>query len=136
MRINSRVLTEWQGVFGDIKIPETSKCPSQIKVVAERILTMCTGLGYAIGDYQTMTELDKILMVDYWREYDGMENILKIFKDDKDIDLWFIKSATEPELIRRARQWLVEHQAMIVKESVRERASQAGDKFRVSVKGK
>ena len=104
MRINPEVETKWRDAFGEIHIPETSHCPNQIKKICENILTMCLSLGNVCPtNYNTMTELDKTLMLMYWREYDGM-NLPTQFDD------WFVHEATEPDAIRRARQYLVEHQ--------------------------
>jgi hypothetical protein len=137
MRVNPEVETKWRDAFGEIHIPETSHCPSQIKTICENLLTICTRLGYACPSYNTMTQLDKVLMVEYWHEYDGLlirdffypddEEALQHFKE------WFIK-ATEPELIRRSRQYLVEHHAIRVNQDVAERAYQAGQNFSRAVK--
>lgn len=133
MRINSRVYDEKQDMFEAIRVPT---CPSEFRAVAENILAMATKPGYAVSDYNTMTELDKILMWDYWREFDGMKIILQSMtpKLVSEMQEWFIKKATPPELIRRARQYLVEKNWIIVKPEVRQRASDAGAKFRKSVK--
>lgn len=132
MRVNPRVLQERQDLLGEIKIPASSNCPSQFKTIAENILTMCTKLDYSCPDYNTMSELDKILMVQYWTEYDGLEQI--IGRDGLSFTNWFVGSATSPELIRRSRQWLVERNYILCKSDVVERAIGAGDKFRMSVR--
>jgi hypothetical protein len=127
MRVNTRVFTERMDMLNGIQIPN---CPSQFKIIAENIMNMATKPGYSVSDYNTMTELDKHLMVDYWREYDNLNNIMVIsgFHD------WFIRKATAPELIRRARQFLVERNYIIVKESIAQHAHIAGEKFGKSVK--
>ena len=131
MRVNSRVFTEnKQDIFEQIRVPN---CPGEFRVMAENILMMASKPGYAVGVYNTMTELDKNLMVDYWAEFDNLPHT-----DDRQDYLfsreWFVKHATAPELIRRARQWLTERNYLIVKEDVQARAHSAGDKFRKSVK--
>ncbi len=130
MRVNSRVFTERMDMLDGIRIPN---CPSQFKVIAENIMNMATKPGYSVGDYNTMTELDKILIWDYWREFDGMKPVLNCdtvagFKE------WFIHKATAPELIRRARQWLSEHQYLILRQDVADRAYEAGNKFSRAIK--
>ena len=68
MRINPEVETKWRDAFGEIHIPETSHCPNQIKKICENILTMYTGLdGVCPTSYNTMSELDKMIMVNYIR---------------------------------------------------------------------
>ena len=129
MRVNPRVLTERTDLLGEIQIP---KCPSQFKVIAENIMNMATKLGYSRTNYTKVTELDKMLMVDYWREFDGMGNCITIGNFEK----WFVDVATAPELIRRARQWLSEHNYLILDSAVSERAIEAGNKFSKSVSGR
>ncbi len=121
MRVNSRVFTERTDMFNGIKIPN---CPSQFKTIAENIMDMVTEPGYSIGDYSTMTELDKRLMLGYWRKYDGLDIALRGGFDD-----WFIHKATSAELLRRARQFLTERNYLLPKESVIEHAHEAGEKF-------
>ena len=131
MRVNPRVLQERQDLLGDIKIPESSHCPSQIKTIAENILTMCTKLDYSCPDYNTMSELDKILMVQYWREYDGMPSDKLSFDA---FEIWFVEEATSPEWLRRSREWLCSHNYLLVKSDVQENAIKAGDRMRMSVR--
>ena len=130
MRVNSRVFTERMDMLDGIRIPN---CPSQFKIIAENIMNMATKPGYSVGDYHTMTELDKMLMWDYWREYDDMKPIVNC---DTVVGLreWFVHKATAPELIRRSRQWLSEHQYLILQPDVAERAYEAGSKFSKSIR--
>jgi hypothetical protein len=130
MRVNPEVETKWRDAFGEIHIPETSHCPSQIKPICERILTMCTRLGYA---YNTMTQLDRILMLQYWREYDHLNDCLDGYVK---FETWFMNHATETELLRRSRQYLVEHHAFWIDAKIAEHAFEAGNKFRQSIRGK
>jgi hypothetical protein len=77
-----------------------------------------------------------ILMADYWAEFDGLSQVCPHnFIDVITFAEWFVKKATPPELIRRARQWLTEHNYFIVKEPVAQNAQKAGQKFRQSVRG-
>lgn len=130
MRVNSRVFTERTDMLDGIRI---RNCPSQFKVIAENLMNMATKPGYSVGDYNTMTELDKLLMIDYWKEYDYLtfptsEDRLYQFEN------WFVKEATAPELIRRARQFLTERNYLIVKEAVAQHAHEAGEKFSRAIK--
>lgn len=131
MRVNSRVFTERKDMLDGIRIPN---CPSQFKVIAENLMNLATKPGFAVGDYNTMTELDKILMWDYWREYDGLFAGEHDEIESRNVREWFVHKATAPELIRRARQWLAEHNYIILKESVAERAYEAGSKFSRAIK--
>jgi len=141
MRVNSRVFDEKQDMFEAIRVPN---CPSEFRAVAENILMMATKPGYSIGDYNTMTELDKNLMWDYWIEFDAFSTTLaevayakhrNPFNEHPNMKAWFVKKATAPELIRRARQWLLEHQYIFVSPDVQKRAYEASSKFRQSIKG-
>ena len=128
MRVNTRVFDERLDMLDGIRIPN---CPSQLKVVAENIVNMATKLGYAVGNYNTMTNLDKILMVDYWREFDGLTlDVLESGWRE-----WFINKATLPDLITRARRWLVEHNYLIIPQDITDRAYSASEKFSKAVKG-
>ena len=132
MRINSEVDTKWRDAFGEIHIPETSHCPNQIKKICENILTMYSGLdGVCPTSYNTMSELDKMIMLDYWRRYDAMPNEKLNFDA---FEIWFLERATQPELVRRSREWLRQHRAVIPKQEVSDHADQASDNFRHSVK--
>ena len=132
MRINSEVETKWRDMTGEIHIPETSHCPNQIKKICENILTMYTGLdGVCPTSYNTMSELDKMIMLDYWERYDNMNLYINSLGD---FEQWFIKRATESENLRRSRQFLVEHRAVFPKPEVKERADHANDNMRHSVK--
>lgn len=128
MRVNTRVYSEKQDMTGFIQIPN---CPEQFRKEAENLINMVS-FDYTVGEYHNMTELDKNLIFDYWQKYDG----LVIGKDIDQQKKWFVEKATSPELIRRARQFLVERNYLLVDEDVRQRASQAGSKFSQAVKGK
>lgn len=130
MRVNQRVFTERQDMMGLIQIPN---CPSQFKIIAENIINMVTKPGYAVGDYHTMTELDKILTWDYWREYDDMKPVVNCLTIT-DLREWYIKKATASDIITRARRWLAEHQYIIIKSDVSERAYEAESKFSRAIK--
>jgi hypothetical protein len=129
MRVNPRVFTERTDMLDGIRIPN---CPSQFKTIAENIMNMMTKPGYSFGSYNTMTEADKILMVNYWEEYDNLEEV--IGRDGLSFYNWFLYKATPPELIRRARQFLVERHYLIPNAPVAERAYQAGEKFGRAIK--
>lgn len=126
MRVNSKVLTEKTDLMGNIKIPN---CPTQFRYVAENLMMMLTKLDYSVGDYNSVTELDKILTADYWKECDGFI----VGLDYANFKLWFVKRATSPDLISRAIRWLTAHNYFFLKPEVVERALGASDKWRQSV---
>lgn len=106
------------------------RCPPQFRKVAENIVLM---LRVEVRwDYHNMTELDKILMLTYWNCFDRIHLVGQ--PGWWNFESWFIKEATSPELIRQARQWLVENQYLIVKAAVAEDAREAGEHWRQSVK--
>ncbi len=127
MRVNSRVLAEKSDLMGNIQIPT---CPSQFRGVAENLMMMLTKLDYKVSGYTNVTELDKILTVDYWREYDGLPNPSELVGDFK---YWFIRKATPADLISRARRWLQERNYIFLEDVVVERATKASDKWHQSV---
>jgi len=126
MRINTRIFDERMDMLGDIKIPN---CPNQFKNVAERLIMMATKPGYSVPDYHNMSQLDKILTLHFWREYDGLNEALtqNSFGD------WFLTNATLPDLISRAIRWLISHNYLIIKPSVSDNALKAAENFRKAV---
>lgn len=133
MRVNSRVFTERTDMLQELYVKD---CPAQFKKEADNLLNMVAQPGYSVGEYHTMTELDKKLMVDYWETYDGLNLEHIEFEVTKDFKRWFVTEATPPELIRRARQFLSERNYIIINETVKEHAEEAGNKFRQSIRGK
>ena len=126
MWVNSRVLTEKSDLFEDIQIPN---CPSQFKSVAERLMMMATKPGYSVPDYNTVSQLDKVLTLHFWKEYDGFNNNIS----QTDFEDWFLSSATSSDMISRAIRWLISHNYLLIKPSVQENALRATDNFRRSV---
>ena len=137
MRVNSRVFSERTDMLDNIRIPN---CPSQFRTVAENIMAMVTKPGYSVGNYNTMTELDKILMVDYWKEYDGfMSAAYELMYPSKEqawqaAKKWFVEKATPPELIRRSREFLVSHNYLLIREDVQAYATRASINYRQSLR--
>ena len=124
MRVNSKVFDETQDMFTELHV---KGCPTQLQTIADRLLNMVADVGYSVGEYHTMTELDKILTVDYWNKYDNLA-LITDFKE------WYIKHATEPDTITRVRRLLIEKNYLIVPENIRENAQQASDKYRNSIR--
>lgn len=118
---------------GEVRMTDCE--PKQLQVVAERlinmIIEMTTRLDYQFPNYNTMTELDKILIVEYWKKYDDLDVGIAIAGNEVyTFNMkWFFK-ATEPELIRRARQILLARHWIFVKDEVKERADNAGNNFK------
>ncbi len=127
MHVNSRVLTEKSDLLGEIQIPN---CPSQFKSVAERLMMMATKPGYSVPDYHAVSQLDKLLTLHFWKEYDGLNEGLS----QRDFENWFLTSSTSFDMITRARRWLVERNYLILKPDVREYAMEASSKFRHSIR--
>jgi hypothetical protein len=104
-------------------------CPTMFRKEAENIILILTRTQFE--DYHTMTNFDKKMLYEYWRQIDGVEATLH---DIHAFYEWLTTKATEPEKIRRARQWLIEHNFIIPKPNVSEHAQKAGDNWRVGVK--
>ena len=108
MRINTRVFSENHvDMLDGIKV---GNVPSQLRPIAENIMNLFNKPGFTFGDYRTMTEADKVLMVAYWKEYDLLNDALDGYVK---FEIWFVTHATPPELIRRARQYLTERRWLI-----------------------
>jgi hypothetical protein len=134
MRINPQVKQQRIDMNGEVRIPNCE--PQQLKVVAERLMKMLIDreeeLDATPYRYNTVTELDKQITVDYWIKYDGLHDLIVVggFRD------WFVKSATEMDIVTRARRWLIAHRYFFLKEGVVDRAQQAGDNFSKAIKNK
>lgn len=135
MRINSEVYQKRIDAFGEIRIPNCE--PQQLKVVTERLMQMIIDrekeLDATPYQYNTVTELDKLLTVDYWERYDNLLDCLgKITYGFKE---WYT-IATDASLIERGRRWLIAHRYIFLKQGVADRAQEAGENFSRAVKQK
>lgn len=131
MRINEAKIPS--NLFGDeVQLP---KC-KYFREQAENIVTLLKTLPPLT--YDSMGEFDKILIAEYWRHFDGLSQKLEtrstinisqfiVFRD------WFVKGATNPEHIRRARQWLVENEILIPNPAVLEKAQTRGQEIRSAI---
>ena len=134
MRVNPRVFTERIDMLDGIRIPNcpsTSICGFSLRSVCENIMNMAIKLGVSFTGYHTVTELDNMLAIAYWQEYDGMKELDKI---SSSFDNWFIHVATAWEAIRRSREWLAQHNYIFVEPDVQQRAYEAGAKFSKAIK--
>lgn len=108
-------------MIGEVQLHD---CPKTIRAEAENILAMFKDEALH-SDYVTMTELDRLVCIRYWQEYDAMP---------PEFAKWYIEKATFPEKIRRARQWLVENGFIIPKPEVEENAREAGNNWKRAIK--
>lgn len=125
MKINWHLVN--YDMLGNINLPA---CPSPFRTQAENIVMLVARLEPF--SYSKISQFDKHLIFEYWRQYDGLDRILAepaTFKN------WFFNSATNPEFIRRARQWLVEHNYFMPSQGVADMAQEAAKGVRASVKG-
>jgi len=111
-------------MLDEIQLPS---CPSMFRTQAERILWLLARTEPIT--YVKMSQFDKHLIYEYWKQIDGLDRALS-----GDFKSWFISQATMPELIRRARQWLIEKNYLIPTQGVEDRAQEAGTKWRQGVK--
>ena len=112
----------------EIVLPEA---PPLLRAAAQNILGIVERTPPIY--YTTMSNLDKKLLVEYWKQIDGMDQILDEAQvDQKAFYSWYSNQATLPETISRARRWLIEHNYIIVNERVGQQAVDAGKKVRGS----
>jgi hypothetical protein len=128
VKINHEVYEQCQDQFGEFHILDKSKCPKGIQVIAERILKLVdrwqNGLGEKMPRYNTMTELDKIIILEYWKEYDGITiDSMTAFES------WFTECATFPDMITRAMRFLAGHHYLVIDARVQEAAQLAGANY-------
>jgi hypothetical protein len=126
---------------GEIHLP---LCPPEFRGVAEKIMIMLDREPFK-DVYTTMTELDKKLVLRYWLEYDQLEQALDAYGDKASYkeyreavtDLfrnWFFFRATNPDVISRARRYLVsDAKLLIIPQKVAKHAKQADDKWAKSI---
>lgn len=133
MRINPEVKQKRIDAFGEVRIPNCE--PQQLKVVAERLMKMLIDreeeLDATPYRYNTVTELDKQLVVDYWQRYD----YLRVAATAKEFKEWYM-AATNASDIERATRWLRDHRYIFLKPEVEERAQQSAAKYSKAVKNK
>ena len=60
-----------------------------------------------ITGYDKFYQLDKLLCLAYWMRWDGLNKAT--LTNWHDFEQWFLKKATPPEYITRARRWLREN---------------------------
>lgn len=87
-------------------------------------------------DFKTMEDFQKRLIVEYWHHYDGLDKGLAGYKDISSwvsFRQWFIQSATAPEKIRRASQWLIQQEYILLRPSVRDKALANAEKSRGAI---
>ncbi len=112
-------------MLDNIQIPT---CPSMFRKEAENIVLILSRTDF---EYHTMTNFDKKMLYEYWKQIDGVESTL----DNPEAFMEFmVNKATDFEKIRRARQWLVAENYIIPKASVSEHAQKAGENWRGGIK--
>lgn len=124
MKINWKMIEH--DLLDEISIPS---CPAMFRREAQNIIRIISSTQFS--EYQTISNFDKQLIYEYWKQIDGMEAVLHDFAEYRK---WFLEKATEPEKIRRARQWLIERNFIIPRSCVSDRAQKAGENWRAGVK--
>lgn len=111
-----------------------TQCPPEFRKVAEKIVVMLDKQPFK-DTYVTMTELDKKLTLRYWKEYDYLVNaLIDTPKDSKgkvdEFEGWFLSQATNPDVISRARRYLVsDARLLIIPKNIAKHAKQAEDSW-------
>jgi len=127
MKLTSKALQS-RNMMGELQLHD---CPEpSIETAANRILMCMDNPGFEFGDYNNMTEVDKKLVVIYWKEYDG----LRPFKDWREFSAWFVP-ATNGDIITRAKRWLHEHNYIWIKPEVVSKARNQEARMRNAIKG-
>ena len=129
MRVNQKVFDERVNLFADLYVRD---CPSEFQKEADRLLNMAAETGYSPpSNYNSMTELYKILTVDYWRKYDG----IPFNAQGDDWREWYVKKATNPSQLERAIRLLIQkHYFTGIPEEILERRDKAAENIRKSIR--
>lgn len=86
--------------------------------VCYRLICIVDECGEIKG-YHSPTQLDKFLMLAYWRKYDGLtDDILYSWESFND---WFLNKATGPEYIRRQREKMLNMKIADVPAEIKEK---------------
>jgi len=120
-----------RNMFGE---PDTH-CPFWPEV-ANNIVTMLEKIPYC--DYDSASDFQRKLIVEYWSYFDGLDSAFKHYQNISQRVIfrqWFIQFATAPEKIRRAAQWLVEHELITLRPKARNKALETAEKARQSFGG-
>lgn len=123
MKVHSQIDTKRDG-FGNIHI---TSCPNQLRTCCERIMEMVTSLGYRPPSYHSITELDKKIVLQYWRRFDGL---IDTNMADYDFSDWWLKKATNPDIISRSLRWLASSNYIFLDKDVAHRAQEASRNYR------
>jgi hypothetical protein len=105
--------------------------------VANNIITMLERIP--AFDYDSASDFQQKLIVEYWHYFDGLESAFRQYGNIKQwivFRQWFIQSATPPEHIRRASQWLIEPKNggfIELRPKIRGKALETADKARQSI---
>ena len=99
--------------------------PTMIKKECGRILELLEKTP--VPNYNKISGFDKWLIWHYWLEFDAFKP-----SDVENIVDWLVNKATSPDIIVRARQFLVEKNYLIPSPSIAERAQAAGNSWRKS----
>jgi len=87
-----------------LPVPQFDNCPAYFKRQAERIWWL-----WNEGKDQQIADDDAYLQLQYWKEYEGLEQALGE-QATRNFGYWYTKhNPTQPETLRRARQFLTEH---------------------------
>jgi len=112
---------------------------TQLSMLPEEVLSKVVGdnrekiMGLYRGD-PNLANNDRALMLAFWKEYDGLKEVL----GDRFVDFadWWIKQATNPESIRRSRQNLTENTKIWQKRSVKKSRDDMAGAYRGYWKGR
>ncbi len=124
MKINWHLIN--YDMLDDLHLP---KCPTLFRTEAENIITVIAETEPF--SYTKMSAFDKRLVAKYWAKYDSPY----MLNNGVSLEDWYIKYATDPDLISRARRWLIEHNYLIPTKGISERAQESSEKWKATIKG-
>jgi hypothetical protein len=138
MKINQDLIA--RNLLGEVTLPQCNFFRKE----AENIVAML--LEIPPFDYDSTAEFQKHLIIEYWRYYDGLDKALNQYPQfDRYVvfSQWFVKTATPPENIRRASQWLASPEPppkgsggiLTLKTAVREKSLERAEGIRVGKGG-
>jgi len=125
--MHEKIDSELRDMFGEIKIAKEKLEIKELRNIAERILTMVVKPHCRCMNYNTMTEFDKWLTATYWWEYDNFASVKS--GDREEFMKWYVNRATIPDMIARARRWILQEGFIRLKDSVMVQSMNSQDRY-------
>lgn len=107
-------------------------CPEGIRRYVHWILDRLEESPDGIVGYETMAQLYKFLMLEWWQK-EGLREAL--YGGESAFRAWFVQRATFPDALRRAASWLDQQELVEIPPHIKKDARQKQLQFQGTFKG-